>query len=755
MSNFTEEQYSYITFNDKIDTKLIATAGSGKTHTIIHKINYMIKNNIYESGEILMLTFSRFTRDDFINRINKYEIKSININCIKTIDSFAKSIIDPNNEVDVSILSYKFMCYLEQNNKNDIQNKLNYVKTIFVDEAQDLNETQYKILCLLKEKNNTIINLIGDPNQNIYQFRGSSDKYLSEFNAKTFYLTYNFRSHQEVVNFSKYLRPNQDVDIVCKKKKINTLPVCVFYDDENDLELNLVKLLKNAERNNINLSDFAILSPTRGRMRSDGKSNGLCLISNIMYKNKFKFKQFYEESTDETTNNIEYAPEDGHINILTYMGSKGLEWKYTIIIDAETCLINKKHFNHEKHKNDQYLLYVACSRAINNLFIFSKYSKKQSNLQFHFNPWFSLIPLEHYRQDDRFKQLFEFESIVEKNNMPDEKKINKLIDSCSEKNLYELALLFDYGVENSVIKKDVEILYEYNNEKNNINMFIGRFIKELFFGYYNIINNSPHKKYQEIENIINLDVMMNNFPPKFLNWYFKNRKNLSWEKYDKEKIEYDEFIVEIIDKNFSRNKELSEYIIFPDCYLKSFILTNVDEIKINYNKYLKCKSQKKIKKYLFKILILIYSLETQHYFHSHSLNGGIKYKYILEKYNDLFDKIYNFALQTEIKLKNNDVIIDKNELLGYIDIIDENNNFYDIKCNSDVSLKNIVSQSICYILYNNIDDDIFDENHKRKYTIPLHFINFLNGKSVNINIILSREKIIKILDILYETKNIS
>jgi DNA helicase-2/ATP-dependent DNA helicase PcrA len=111
------------------------------------------------------------------------------------------------------------MKYLESTKASDIKKnaKLKNIKAIFVDEAQDLNETQYKILCLLKQKNKTVINLIGDPNQNIYQFRGSSDKYLTNFQAKTFYLTYNFRSHQEVVEFSKYLRPNQDVDIICKK----------------------------------------------------------------------------------------------------------------------------------------------------------------------------------------------------------------------------------------------------------------------------------------------------------------------------------------------------------------------------------------------------------------------------------------------------------------------------------------------------------------------------------------------------------
>jgi superfamily I DNA/RNA helicase len=378
----TDEQSAYVYFKDNVCTKLLATAGSGKTHTIIKKLEYLISEKIFKENEILMLTFSRFTRDDFINRIKKYNIQTISLDCIKTIDSFAKTIIDPNNEIDVSILSYTFMIYLEESSSKKIRSNKNLknIKAIFVDEAQDLNYTQYRILMLLNEKNKTTIHLIGDPNQNIFQFRGSSDKYLIEFNAKKFYLTNNFRSHKEIVNFSKYLRPEQDTNINCKLGKTNNLPVAVFYSDEDDLELNIINLLKKAISAGIDLSEFAILSPTRGKMRSNGGSDGLCLISNVLYKNNIKFKQFYEETTDEISNNIQYTPEKGHINILTYMGSKGLEWKYTIILDAEICLINKRNFTEEKHKHDQYLLYVACSRAITNLFIFSKcyFNKKQN-----------------------------------------------------------------------------------------------------------------------------------------------------------------------------------------------------------------------------------------------------------------------------------------------------------------------------------------------------------------------------------------
>ena len=112
-TNFTNEQLVYINNNKLEDTKLNACAGSGKTRCIIFRMNYLIQNNKFKQNEILMLTFSRFTRDDFINKLNKYKINSINESNVKTIDSFAKSLLD-NDDIDVSLLSYKFMKYLRE-----------------------------------------------------------------------------------------------------------------------------------------------------------------------------------------------------------------------------------------------------------------------------------------------------------------------------------------------------------------------------------------------------------------------------------------------------------------------------------------------------------------------------------------------------------------------------------------------------------------------------------------------------------------
>jgi superfamily I DNA/RNA helicase len=151
-ATFTEEQLKYINNLSINDTKLLACAGSGKTRCIIGRIMYLIQNNLLKANEILTLTFSRFTQQDFIHRLDQIDKDTIfNRDNVSTIDAFAKKIIDQNHKIDVSLLSYKFMKYLLNTSEEELKQNtdLNKYRCVFIDEAQDLNPTQYSILMSL------------------------------------------------------------------------------------------------------------------------------------------------------------------------------------------------------------------------------------------------------------------------------------------------------------------------------------------------------------------------------------------------------------------------------------------------------------------------------------------------------------------------------------------------------------------------------------------------------------------------------
>jgi DNA helicase-2/ATP-dependent DNA helicase PcrA len=103
--------------------------------------------------------------------------------------------------VDFNDLMIQF-CQLLGTKK--IADFLKNIKYIFFDEYQDINPVQNYILGCFKQNSNIMV--VGDDAQAIYAFRGSSIKYIWEFernfdDVKTYYLETNYRSTPSIVNF--------------------------------------------------------------------------------------------------------------------------------------------------------------------------------------------------------------------------------------------------------------------------------------------------------------------------------------------------------------------------------------------------------------------------------------------------------------------------------------------------------------------------------------------------------------------------
>ncbi|MEQ9625859.1 ATP-dependent helicase [Coleofasciculus chthonoplastes] len=87
---------------------------------------------------------------------------------------------------------------------------------ICIDEAQDLNEAQYQVICALCGSEYRNVMMVGDPKQAIFGWNGADPKYLEgferDFQAKRIEMTENFRSSQAVVRTAKKLDPNYRVE---------------------------------------------------------------------------------------------------------------------------------------------------------------------------------------------------------------------------------------------------------------------------------------------------------------------------------------------------------------------------------------------------------------------------------------------------------------------------------------------------------------------------------------------------------------
>ena len=704
---------------------------------------------------------------------------------VKTIDSFAKNIIDPDNTVDVSLLSYRLMLFLEEESEETLKKSdmLKKIKMVFVDEAQDLNEIQYRIFVAMRNKLGIVINLVGDPNQNIYQFRESSDRFLTQFEAKVFQLTKNFRSHQSVVEFSKHLRPFTEYDVICSKEETNCTPLMMFYENESVLENNIVWILQQAKESGIDLSDFAILAPTRGRMRGGGKSSGLCFVSNALYKAGIKFKQFYEETSEEVSvEGIKYEPKKGYVNVLTFMGSKGLEWKYVILIDADVCLINKKYFDKEKHDNDRYLLYVACSRAIDNMYIFSKCYFRGGEPHFRTNPWFEKIPSHLYNIDDRFKDYFYWPELRYVNYMEKDTSLTKVIDKMSCYDLDEISKILNYH-DLKIVRRKKIFKRDYTDIDKVSGIFLSKYVTNLFHGLMSMSEKSTVVKFPEIESIIDSDTMITGAPDEVTLWYYRNRKGMTWEKFDRlDKIP--DHVKRFINDNFKRDRKFDSHSIAINGYYELFILEQKKWIRNLYKKYLRCQNSKQMRDILFYLTVILHSIQTHHYFHIKS--KGKAYKAIMTEFVELYDELETYVNEMEHDFSSSDVPVSRWGLMAALDIVDASNKIWITKSTSDISLKNVIHSIALNLMYDtdlitddfqineiarfrdmdntslsedrkDYEDSVSDENSEdnlemKEATLKIRtsFINFLKGEELEYEFNFTPDDIRRIVTILVD-----
>ncbi len=144
------------------------------------------------------------------------------------------------------------------------QDRLNY---IMVDEFQDSSSIEMRLVDILSDKFRNLM-IVGDPDQNIYEWRGSDVKLLVDFDknhepTRTIILNQNYRSTPQILQCANTLIEKNEIRL---KKDLFThnppgAPV-VHYHSKSDLEemdqvIGNIKRL--SEKEGFQYSDFAIL----------------------------------------------------------------------------------------------------------------------------------------------------------------------------------------------------------------------------------------------------------------------------------------------------------------------------------------------------------------------------------------------------------------------------------------------------------------------------------------------------------------
>jgi len=223
--------------NDSKNQHIVVAAGpgSGKTRVLVHKLASLLLAEDVKHEQLLMLTFSRAAATEFKKRLIDLIENAANYVEIKTFHSYCFDLVGRvgNLEGANTILQTA----VEKIKSRDIEPSRITKGVLVVDEAQDMNEDEFVLVKALMEQNEEMrVILVGDDDQNIYEFRGSDSKYMqqliAENGAKKYDLVVNYRSKANIVSVA-----NQWATRISKRLK--DLPIIA--NDATDGNIQIVQ----------------------------------------------------------------------------------------------------------------------------------------------------------------------------------------------------------------------------------------------------------------------------------------------------------------------------------------------------------------------------------------------------------------------------------------------------------------------------------------------------------------------------------
>ncbi len=226
-------QLNIITDNKTKNIVVAAGPGSGKTRVLVHKLASLLLMEDVKHDQLLMVTFSRAAATEFKKRLLKLVGNAANFIEIKTFHSYCFDLLGRVGTIEKSDEIIKETVRKIRNGEVETGR---ITKTVLViDEAQDMDADEFELISALMEKNEDMrVIAVGDDDQNIYEFRGASSKYLESMikdqNAVMYELVENYRSHRNLVDFT-----NIFVKKISRRLKIT--PIFAVQGDTGKIKL--------------------------------------------------------------------------------------------------------------------------------------------------------------------------------------------------------------------------------------------------------------------------------------------------------------------------------------------------------------------------------------------------------------------------------------------------------------------------------------------------------------------------------------
>jgi len=216
----------------------------------LQKIFNLSINKCQPIEDILLNTYPQFLDDiDKIETIfNEYQIYKKNYNVM---------------DYDDMLIALLEILQTKPEIKNKINQKFTY---IMVDEYQDTNKLQHKIVLELAGTNQNVM-AVGDDAQSIYSFRGAEFQNIMDFpnlfdKCEIYKIEENYRSTQQILDLSNEIIKNSinhyQKDLFTRKSD-GTKPMIIAAEEERQQSLFVVQEILELREQGYQLEDIAVL----------------------------------------------------------------------------------------------------------------------------------------------------------------------------------------------------------------------------------------------------------------------------------------------------------------------------------------------------------------------------------------------------------------------------------------------------------------------------------------------------------------
>lgn len=327
--NFNEQQREIIT-TDASKVVVMAGAASGKTATLVARLQYLINSGI-APNKIVAITFTNNAAYEIMERIGTTTGLFVG-----TIHSYANRLLRANG-IDTSdiIEEEQFDKLFERILKHP--NCVKPVEYLLLDEAQDSTDNQFKfVLEMIKPKNWM---LIGDFRQSIYGWRGAVPQNLIDLSKQRdvvcYDLNYNYRNDKKILAFAKSIIRTAGIDYI--DRSIATSEIDGKVIDSKYDPIQLARFIKLRE----DYGKWFILTRTNEQLSYIGER---LQLEGVPF-DTFKKAQL---------NNAQLAAKmnENTVKLLTIHSAKGLE-------ADNVAVIGSRMYNVE----ERCISYVAATRA--------------------------------------------------------------------------------------------------------------------------------------------------------------------------------------------------------------------------------------------------------------------------------------------------------------------------------------------------------------------------------------------------------